>query len=84
MALVSAGIGIGILVIAPLARALTSWADWRMALLVLGDLAWLVIIPVALLIRDPADLGAAALGGAAPANGHAYSTGDVLATRSSG
>jgi predicted MFS family arabinose efflux permease len=67
-------------VIAPLARALTSWADWRMALLVLGDLAWLVIIPVALLIRDPADLGAAALGGAAPAGGHAYSTGDVLAT----
>jgi MFS family permease len=80
VALVSAGIGIGILTIAPLARALTSWADWRMALLVLGDLAWLVIIPVALLLRDPADLGAAALGGAAPAGGHDYSTGDVLAT----
>jgi MFS family permease len=80
VALVSAGIGIGILVIAPLARALTSWADWRMALIVIGDLAWLVIIPVALLIRDPADLGAAALGGAAPAATQTYSAGDVLAT----
>ena len=34
VALVSAGIGVGILVISPLARALISWADWRMALLV--------------------------------------------------
>jgi predicted MFS family arabinose efflux permease len=80
VALVSAGIGVGILVIAPLARALTSWADWRMALLVIGDLAWLVVIPVALLIRDPADVGAAALGGAAPAARHSYSPSEVLAT----
>ena len=59
--------------IAPLARALTSWADWRMALIVLGDLAWLVIIPVALLIRDPTDLGARRAGRRG-AGGHA----DVL------
>src|SRR5262245_60422457 len=65
VALVSAGIGVGILVIAPLARALISRWDWRVALLVIGDLAWLIIVPVALLIRDPADVGAAALGGAA-------------------
>ena len=80
VSLVSAGIGFGILVIAPLTRGLISWADWRLALLVIGDLAWLVIVPVALLIRDPADLGAAALGGAAPVGGQAYSPGDVLAT----
>src|ERR671925_716243 len=49
VALVSAGIGVGILTIAPLARALTSLWGWRVALLVVGDLAWLVIIPVALL-----------------------------------
>jgi MFS family permease len=54
VALVSAGIGFGILLIAPLARALTSTWDWRVAMLVLGDLAWLVIIPVALLLREPA------------------------------
>src|SRR5213083_2088543 len=51
VALVSAGIGFGILLIAPLARALTSAWDWRVAMLVLGDLAWLVIVPVALLLR---------------------------------
>jgi MFS family permease len=53
VALVSAGIGFGILLIAPLARALTSAWDWRVAMLVLGDLAWLVVIPVALLLREP-------------------------------
>ena len=55
VALVSSGIGVGILVISPLVRALTSAWDWRIAMLVLGDIAWLVIIPTALLIRDDAD-----------------------------
>lgn len=54
VALVSSGIGVGILLISPLARALTSAWDWRVAMLVLGDIAWLVIIPTALLIRDDA------------------------------
>jgi MFS family permease len=79
VALVSSGIGVGILAIAPLARALTSLWDWRVALLVIGDLAWLVIIPVALLIREqPSAMGTAAMGGAARA-GRAYSTREVLA-----
>ena len=51
VALVSAGIGIGTFTIAPLARALISAYDWRTAMLVIGDVAWLVIIPVALLVR---------------------------------
>jgi MFS family permease len=77
VALVSSGIGVGILVIAPLARALTSWWDWRIALLVLGDLAWLVVIPVALVIREqPRASGGIA---AAPA-GPEYSAREVLAT----
>src|SRR5439155_695840 len=38
VALVSAGIGLGILIIAPLARALTSAWDWRVALLGAGGL----------------------------------------------
>ena len=80
VALVSAGIGVGILTIAPLARALTSAWSWRVALLVIGDLAWLVIVPMALLIREqPADIGAAAMGGAAGA-GRDFSTRQVLAT----
>ncbi|MGH7308048.1 MAG: MFS transporter [Candidatus Rokuibacteriota bacterium] len=53
VALVSAGIGMGVLLISPLARWITSVADWRIAMLVLGDLAWLTIIPAALLIREP-------------------------------
>src|SRR5438552_486972 len=80
VALVSSGIGVGILTIAPLARALTSAWDWRVALLVIGDLAWLVIVPVSLLIREqPGDVGAAAMGGRAAA-GREYATHEVLAT----
>lgn len=80
VALVSAGIGVGILTVAPLSRALTSAWDWRVALLVLGDLAWLVILPVALLLREqPGDMGATAMGGGATA-GAEYTTRQVLAT----
>ena len=77
VALVSAGIGLGILIIAPLARALTSAYDWRVAMLVLGDLAWLVIVPVALLLREPAT-GAVARDDAQPAP-REYTTREVLA-----
>jgi MFS family permease len=69
VALVSAGIGFGILVVSPLARWLTTAHDWRTAMLVLGDLAWLVVIPVGLLVRNaPGDVGAAAMGGASTAS----------------
>ena len=79
--LVSSGIGVGILAIAPLARALITAWDWRVALLVIGDLAWVVVVPVALLIREqPGDVGAAAMGGAAARTGRDYSPQQVLAT----
>ena len=78
VALVSAGIGLGILIVAPLARALTSAWDWRVAMLVLGDLAWLVIVPVALLLREPAT-GAVASDDAEPAARRDYTTREVLA-----
>ena len=52
VAIVSSGIGLGVLVIAPLARWLTLLHDWRTSLLVLGDLAWLVVLPLAMLIRE--------------------------------
>jgi predicted MFS family arabinose efflux permease len=78
VSLVSAGNGIGILVLAPFARALTSAWDWRVAMLVLGDLAWLIVVPLALLIREePADAGAVAAGGAA-APDREYTTSQVL------
>lgn len=54
VALVSAGLGLGATVMGPLARAIITSYDWRVAMLVLGNIAWLVIIPAALLVRDPA------------------------------
>lgn len=51
-AIVSAGNGFGILALSPLSRWLINQFDWRMALLILGDLAWLVVIPAALLLRN--------------------------------
>jgi MFS family permease len=51
-AVVSAGNGAGILLLSPLARWLVNALDWRAALLILGDLAWLIVIPMALLLRD--------------------------------
>jgi MFS family permease len=78
VALVSAGIGFGILVVAPLARWLTTLYDWRIAMLLLGDLAWLVTIPVGLLVRNaPGDVGAAAMGGAS-ARARVFSTAQVF------
>jgi len=79
VALVSAGIGLGILIIAPLARALTSAWDWRVAMLVLGDLAWLVIVPVALLLREPARSHLPAADAPRP-TGRPYTMRGVLAT----
>jgi MFS family permease len=80
VALVSSGIGVGILAIAPLARALTNLWDWRIALLVLGDLAWLIVVPMALVIREtPEAMGTTAIGGAASA-GREYTTREVVAT----
>jgi MFS family permease len=60
VALVSAGIGLGSTTVTPLARWLISNYDWRTAMLVIGDLAWLVVIPAALLIREPAGRAASA------------------------
>ncbi len=50
---VSAGNGLGILALAPLTRWLISEYDWRMAFLVLGNLAGVIAIPCALLLRTP-------------------------------
>jgi MFS family permease len=65
VALVSAGLGLGSMLVVPLARLIITSYDWRTAMLVLGDLAWLLIIPAALLVRNPppADPGVAASGG---------------------
>jgi MFS family permease len=69
VALVSAGMGVAPMTISPLARWLiTSYDDWRTAMLIIGVLSWVLLLPAALLVRQPpaqADLtttGAAADG----------------------
>ena len=66
VALVSAGIGLGSSTVAPLARWIITHYDWRLAMLVIGNIAWLVIIPAALLVREPSVSGP---GAAAAASG---------------
>ncbi|MBI2217216.1 MAG: MFS transporter [Candidatus Rokubacteria bacterium] len=82
VAIVSAGIGIGTFVIAPLTRWLTSTFDWRVAMIVVGDLCWLVIIPAALLVRSaPSEIGVLALGGAPRTDERDFDAREVLGSR---
>jgi MFS family permease len=74
VALVSAGLGLGSTTAAPLARWIITNYDWRTALLVLGDLAWIVIIPAALLVREPAAPATPGQGEAASGAGGAEMT----------
>jgi MFS family permease len=53
VALVSAGLGLGSMTVAPLAGWIITHYDWRVAMLVIADLAWLLLIPAALLVRNP-------------------------------
>src|SRR2546427_4643419 len=80
LGIISAGGGAGMLLLSPLTRWITSAYDWRVAMIVLGDLAWLVVIPVALLVKNaPAEMGAVALGGTATWQ-RDFSTREVLRT----
>jgi MFS family permease len=63
-AVVSAGNGLGILALAPLSRWLINEFDWRVAFLALGNLAWVVVLPSAWLLRAPS--GGQPAGGGQP------------------
>ncbi len=55
--------------------------DWRTAMLVIGDLAWLIVIPAALLVREPSALGAGAVSAAAAGGeGGEFTVGQALRT----
>jgi MFS family permease len=54
-ALVSAGMGIGSMTVSPLAGWLLGAFDWRAAMLAIGTVAWVLLIPAALLVRRPPD-----------------------------
>ncbi|HKC96756.1 MAG TPA: MFS transporter [Methylomirabilota bacterium] len=78
VALVSAGLGLGSTVVGPLARWLITSYDWRTAMLVIGDLAWLLIIPAALLVREPPQAEPAATVAAAPPDDPGFTVAQAL------
>jgi MFS family permease len=80
VALVSAGLSVGSTVMAPLSRWLISSYDWRTAMLVIGDLVWLVIIPASLLVRNPPAPSAAAVRATAASAGPDLTIGQVVRT----
>ncbi len=51
VSLVSAGMGVAPMTISPFARWLISTYDWRTAMMTIGIMAWLLLIPAALLVR---------------------------------
>jgi MFS family permease len=53
VSLVSAGMGVAPMTISPFARWLISAYDWRTAMLVIGIGAWTLLLPAALLVRNP-------------------------------
>ena len=53
VALISAGMGVAPLTVAPFARWLITAYDWRTAMLVVGIVATVLLVPVSLLIRRP-------------------------------
>ncbi|HEX3178951.1 MAG TPA: MFS transporter [Methylomirabilota bacterium] len=81
VALVSAGLSVGSTVMAPLARWLITEYGWRFAMVVLGDVVWLVIIPAALLLRKPPSHDAIAVGSTtAPGGGSGFTVAQALRT----
>jgi MFS family permease len=53
VSLVSAGMGVAPMTISPFARWLISAYDWRTAMMTIGIVAWILLIPAALLVRRP-------------------------------
>jgi MFS family permease len=53
VSLVSAGMGVAPMTISPFARWLISTYDWRIAMLTVGVMAWILLVPAALLVRRP-------------------------------
>jgi len=59
LGLSSLGIGLGVVVMAPFATYLIANFDWHTAYLIIGIIAWLMVIPLSVLLKkDPRDVGA--------------------------
>lgn len=78
VSLVSAGMGVAPMTISPFARWLISTYDWRTAMMTIGIVAWILLIPAALLVRRPPAAAGAASGAEAAAGGAGLSALEAL------
>ena len=71
VSLVSAGVGVAPVTISPLATWLLERTDWRSAMLIVGLVAWALLVPASLFVRRPPTAPPASAGtpaGTAPAS----------------
>jgi len=81
VSLVSAGMGVAPMTISPFARWLITAYDWRTAMLVVGLLAWVLLIPAALFVRRPPTTVATGIASSAAAEGSIASVAQALRSR---
>ena len=78
VSLVSAGMGVAPMTISPFARWLLSHYDWRTAQLAIAVLAWVLLIPTALLVRRAPQAAGSGPGPMAASGGSAMMVGQAL------
>ena len=81
VSLVSAGMGVAPMTISPFARWLITTYDWRTAMLVIGILAWVLLIPAAMLVRQPPVASAAGPRASAAPDGSIATVAEALRSR---
>jgi MFS family permease len=81
VSLVSAGMGVAPMTISPFARWLITTYDWRTAMLVIGILAWVLLIPAAMLVRQPPAASAAGPKVSAAPDGSIATVAEALRSR---
>ncbi|RUW82490.1 MFS transporter, partial [Mesorhizobium sp. M8A.F.Ca.ET.023.01.1.1] len=78
VSLVSAGMGVAPMTISPLARWLISAYEWRTAMFDIGLLAWVLLLPAVLLVRQPPKPAASDAAAAPVAEGAGLTVGQAL------
>ncbi|MBZ9684579.1 MULTISPECIES: MFS transporter [unclassified Mesorhizobium] len=78
VSLVSAGMGVAPMTISPLARWLISAYEWRSAMFDIGILAWVLLLPAVLLVRQPPKAVASDAAASQAAEGAGLTVGQAL------
>ncbi|WP_214474467.1 MFS transporter [Mesorhizobium sp. dw_380] len=78
VSLVSAGMGVAPMTISPFARWLISAYEWRTAMFDIGIMAWVLLLPAVLLVRQPPKPAVADAASAPVAEGAGMSVGQAL------